>query len=60
MKMRQIIGHEKLGRDSLDIDPGVWDHQEFTSFPKSTSNNPSVHGTKHFLRALLPYGGKEH
>lgn len=34
MRMRQIIGHEKVGKDSLDIDPGVWDHQEFTLFPK--------------------------
>lgn len=34
MKMRQIIEHEKVRKDTLDIDPGVWDHQEFTSFPK--------------------------
>lgn len=34
MRMRQIIGHEKVGKDSLDIGPGVWDHEEFTLLPK--------------------------
>ena len=27
---REVMGHETVRTDSLDIDPRVWDHQELT------------------------------
>lgn len=38
-KMREFIAHEEERRGSLDIEPGVWDHQVHTQFPQEASNN---------------------
>lgn len=35
-RTREFIGHEEERRGSLDIEPGAWDYQVYTQFPKET------------------------
>ena len=50
-RTREFIGHEEERRGSLDIEPGAWDYQVYTQFPKETKNKLPVQN-KPFLGGL--------